>query len=203
MEFKLTKSTPCSCWQRERRHWSWQWILYKCNWEEQWRLLTTLTATPPRRPEDMKWTHPLEAGNVQKAATDYSNEAQDLSPPDAFQMPSISYTSSLFSCNFPCSISSLSRVHLLSDWIFSHSKQLSRRDFLGNQKYSGLLLSKLYDLVHEVLELESHLLHSPFLEFSPSFLLLGLHYNIRNFLILFLWRVMTSFSYLFLYQALH
>lgn len=41
----------------------------------------------------MKGIFPLEAGkNVQKAATDQRDEAQDLSPPDAFQMAIIPYT---------------------------------------------------------------------------------------------------------------
>lgn len=43
-----------------------------------------------------KGTFPLEAGNVQEAATEHRDEAQDLSPPDAFQMPIISCTYTVF-----------------------------------------------------------------------------------------------------------
>lgn len=53
-----------------------------------------------------------------------------------FKCPSF-LTLQHFSCNFPCSTLSLRRAHLLSDWFFSHSKYLSRRDFLGNQKHQG------------------------------------------------------------------
>lgn len=119
-----------------------------------------------------------------------------------FKCPSF-LTLQHFSCNFPCSIPPLRRAHLLSDWFFFPTLSTCPEGISWVIKNIRATIQQVVWSCSWSTRVRSPLTAcSPFLEFSP-FLLLGLHYNIKNLLILFLCGVMTSFSYLFLYQALY
>lgn len=122
-EFKLTKSTPCSCWQKE--------MAPELAEDPLWTQLGRAVETPyhfhshstkkARRHEHFLWK--MEMCRRQQQTREMKHKTNHPMPITfqifhIFKCPSL-LVLTLFSCDFPCSISSFRRAHLLSDCFFT------------------------------------------------------------------------------------